>query len=46
MELCQKDLEDFLQHLDQYKRNLKKYNPGNPKETLQLIEDQIRSLMT
>ena len=45
MDLCQKDLEDFLQNLDFYKKNLKSYNPGDQKETLKIIEDQIQSFV-
>jgi len=46
MDLCQKDLEDFLQNLNFYKKNLKLYNPGDQKETLKIIEDQIQSFVS
>jgi hypothetical protein len=46
MDFCKEDLEDFLQNLNFYKKNLKSYNPGNQKDTLQLIEDQIQTFLS
>ncbi len=45
-DLCKKDLEDFLQNLDFYKNNLNSYSPGDQKETIKIIEDQIQSLLS
>jgi uncharacterized protein (TIGR00661 family) len=45
MDICQKDLEDFLQNLNFYKKNLKSYDSGDQKETLKIIEDQIQSFL-
>ena len=44
-DLCKKDVEDFLQNLNFYKKNLKSYDPGDQKETLKIIEDQIQSFL-
>lgn len=46
MDFCKEDLEDFLQNLNFYKKNLKSYNPGNQKETLKIIEDQIQTFLS
>lgn len=46
MDFCKEDLEDFLQNLKSYKKNLKSYNPGNQKETLKIIEDQIQTFLS
>ena len=44
-DLCKKDVEDFLQNLNFYKKNLESYDPGDQKETLKIIEDQIQSFL-
>ena len=46
MDFCKEDLEDFLQNLNFYKKNLKSYSPGNQKETLKIIEDQIQTFLS
>jgi len=46
IDFCQEDLEDFLQNLNFYKKTLKSYSPGNQKETLKIIEDQIQTFLS
>jgi len=45
-DLYQKDLEFFLQNIESYKKKLKSYNPKNQHDTLQIIDDQIQSLLS
>ncbi|HEX08493.1 MAG TPA: teichoic acid biosynthesis protein, partial [Thermoplasmatales archaeon] len=44
-EIKKEYLVKFLSDLEEYKRNLKKYNPGNQKEILGLIEKEILSVV-
>lgn len=45
MYLNENDLKDFLNNLDQYKENLKSYNPEKQEETLKRIEEEIQKLL-
>ena len=39
-----KTIKEFLSKLEYFKNNLKKYNPGSQKETLEFINNQIQHL--
>jgi uncharacterized protein (TIGR00661 family) len=39
-----KTIKEFLSKLEYFKKNLKKYNPGSQKETLEFINNQIQHL--
>jgi len=45
MDLNEENLKDFLDNLDTYKENLKSYDPGNQKQTLKRIEEEIQKLL-
>jgi len=39
-------IKNFLKNLKEYEKNLGPYNPGNQKETLKTIEEEIKKLLT
>ena len=43
--ISEKDIIDFLKNLEFYNNNFKNYNPGNQKETLKKIENEVVSLI-
>lgn len=44
--LDEKNLKKFLNNLDYYRENLKSYNPGNQKDILKKIEEEIKILVS
>ncbi len=44
--LDEKNLKKFLNNLDYYRENLKSYNPGNQKDNLKKIEEEIKILVS
>ena len=44
--LDKENLRTFFNNLELYQKNLEKYNPGNPEETLHRIEQEIQQLIS
>jgi uncharacterized protein (TIGR00661 family) len=42
---CEEDLKDFLENLSSFQEHLKKYDPGNQRETLARIEQEIQDVI-
>jgi hypothetical protein len=40
-----KDLKEFFENIDLYKKNLESYNPSKQEETLEKIEEEIIKLI-
>jgi hypothetical protein len=45
MSFNEENLRNFFENLDQYRKNLESYNPGNQKQTLKRIDKEIQKLL-